>query len=166
MQSLKAWQIDACRRIFKDNADTLSEIRSTLENVPSPWTKATTAGIASFLADIYAGVEHLGRMIVENVVGDKLEHGRDNWHKELLSRMVFYGLVPDSIAEEMDNARKFRHYEAKNYAVRLSEYKIREVIPEMTDMYHRFRYNFLELYPEIIEKQLEDADQYGGCAEI
>jgi uncharacterized protein YutE (UPF0331/DUF86 family) len=74
--------------------------------------------LATLVQNIYTGIENIIRNILEGK-GANLEKNA-NWHKELLSRAVEYGVISNDLQERLLKYLAFRNYHIHGYGYMLN----------------------------------------------
>lgn len=107
--------------------------------------------MASFIHDIYTGIEKLLESLVKYFDG-QLPIGED-WHRKLLSRASFPNdtirpaIISNDVCSMLDEFRSFRHVFRNRYLSNLIPKRVEDLADEMMTTFPKFRdeiYAFIE----------------------
>ena len=94
------------------------------------------AAIATFLQNIYSGIENILKRVLKSrhislpVAGSS--------HKDLLELSVDSGIVSPQLSEALDEYRAFRHFCVHGYGIMLDEAKLIPLADKLPGMWERF----------------------------
>jgi uncharacterized protein YutE (UPF0331/DUF86 family) len=100
-------------------ADHKAHIKSTLDVLYSKDLDADLnpheqAGTATFIMNIYTGVENILRHILEDVKNVRVPK-TSTWHKDILSLCVENGVITEELKDALSGFMRFRHYHVHGY---------------------------------------------------
>lgn len=105
--------------------------------------------VALSLHDFYNGLERLFERIAENV--DEYKPGGINWHREILNQMILEipnvrpSVISQSLKENLDEYRAFRHIVRNVYAHNLRIDKMKNLIENIDTMFKELK-NGLQIF--------------------
>ncbi|MFN3466835.1 MAG: hypothetical protein ACK4WF_03935 [Candidatus Brocadiales bacterium] len=99
-------------------------------------TNVELAAIATFLLNIYNGMENILKQILKSK-GIKI-HRSETWHKELLDVSVTQGLITDKLANELREYLAFRHFFIHSYGFMLDEAHLKRLTDKVFDVWGDF----------------------------
>jgi hypothetical protein len=102
--------------------NTLSLMQSFLKK--EKWNEAETAGIGTFLGNIYTGYENIFRSFLEEK-GITVIKG-ERWHINLLDKAIEENFVPSEMQKTLKGMLAYRHLQVHGYGYMLQEEIIRE----------------------------------------
>lgn len=103
-------QVDA---EFENIEAILSELKKVLRPENANYSTAELAAIATYLHNIYNGVENiLKRGIL--FLGGKIRNS-PTWHKDLLEDAIGAGLIDEALRSKLMEYLSFRHYFVHSY---------------------------------------------------
>ncbi|HOU12206.1 MAG TPA: hypothetical protein PKZ84_03755 [Anaerolineae bacterium] len=97
--------------------DTLQALEQALHR--SERTLVELAAIATFLHNIYNGIENLLKRALLSI-GESVPSSASS-HKDLLDAAVEHSVITQNLSEELDAYRGFRHFFIHGYSMRLDE---------------------------------------------
>ena len=143
--------------ILIENIDNeLEEINKTVQRAKKAWVLALEKdepfyldSVALSLHDFYNGLERLFERIAENV--DEYKPGGINWHREILNQMILEipnvrpSIISQSLKENLDEYRAFRHIVRNVYAHNLRIDKMKNLIENIDTMFKELK-NSLQIF--------------------
>ena len=109
-------------------------------------TNVELAAIATFLLNIYNGIENILKQILKSR-GIKI-HRSETWHKELLDVSVTQGLITDKLADELREYLAFRHFFIHSYGFMLDEEHLKRLTDKVFDVWGAFSSRIDEVLKE------------------
>jgi len=101
--------IDEHRRHILETLNILCSI-----NLNSDLNKHEQAGTATFIMNIYSGIENILRHVLEEVKMTKLPR-TSTWHKDILNQSVEKGMISGDLKENLSAYMRFRHRHVHGY---------------------------------------------------
>ncbi len=92
--------------------------------------------MATFLHNSYNGMENLLKRALYHA-GLSLPASSSS-HKDLLDLAVEHGVISQSLSEELDAYRGFRHFFVHRYGVMLDEAQLMPLVEHLPDVWERF----------------------------
>jgi uncharacterized protein YutE (UPF0331/DUF86 family) len=102
--------------------NTLRLMQSFLEK--EKWNEAETAGMGTFLGNLYTGYENIFRSFLEEK-GISITKG-ERWHIDLLGKATEENFVPLEMQKTLQGMLAYRHLQIHGYGYMLQEELIRE----------------------------------------
>jgi len=84
------------------------------KDMDSDLNRHERAGTATFIMNIYTGVENILRHILEETKNTKLARTA-TWHKDLLNKCVECGVISDDLKDTLSQYMRFRHRHVHGY---------------------------------------------------
>ena len=100
-------------------------------------------GIAAYLHNLYGGVENILKHILRHC-GIRIAPS-DSWHKQLLMAAINQGIVSESLADQLRDYLKFRHFFIHGYGFML-ESELLIPLAEKAEVVFRQFFKEIELY--------------------
>lgn len=94
------------------------------------------AAIATFLHNIYSGIENILKQILKekSIVIPRSEI----WHKELLELSVSNEIIPESLADKLHEYLAFRHFFVHGYGFMLEEAPLKRLANNIPTIWLEF----------------------------
>ena len=108
----------ADREFIEQQKTHIENTLSSLEPVSDGMSQKEQAGTATFLMNIYSGIENILRIIIEEDTGEKIRKS-EAWHKELLAKSVEKGVISAGLKDVLMEYLKFRHLHIHGYGYML-----------------------------------------------
>ncbi|MFH0774341.1 MAG: hypothetical protein V2A53_02430 [bacterium] len=104
------------------------------------------AGISTYLHNLYGGVENILKHILKH-------HGihialSDSWHKELLMAAINQGIVSESLADQLRDYLRFRHFFIHGYGFMLEPELLIPLAEKAKPIFQQF-FKEIELYRKV-----------------
>ncbi|HHT9132054.1 MAG TPA: hypothetical protein ACFYED_06175 [Candidatus Tripitaka californicus] len=109
-------------------------------------TNVELAAIATFLLNIYNGMENILKQILKSR-GIKINRS-ETWHKELLDISVTQGLITDKLANELREYLAFRHFFIHSYGFMLEERQLKMLTDRISEVWNTFSSRIDEVVKE------------------
>jgi len=99
--------------------DHIKHIENTLQvltskDLNSELNPHEQAGTATFIMNLYTGIENILRHILEEMQYTKVQR-TSTWHKDILSNCVEKGIISSDLSEALMDYMKFRHRHVHGY---------------------------------------------------
>lgn len=94
------------------------------------------AGIATYLHNLYGGVENILKHTLKHC-GIRITPS-ESWHKELLMAAVNHGIVSESLADQLRDYLKFRHFFIHGYGFMLEPELLMPLAEKAKSVFHQF----------------------------
>jgi uncharacterized protein YutE (UPF0331/DUF86 family) len=114
---------------------TLRMLEQTI--VRAERTEIELAAMATFTHNVYSGMENLLKRALLSV-GESPPQSASS-HKDLLDFAVDFGIIKQSLSEELDAYRGFRHFFVHGYGVRLEEAQLMPLAMHLPAVWERFK---------------------------
>jgi uncharacterized protein YutE (UPF0331/DUF86 family) len=94
------------------------------------------AAIATFLHNIYNGIENILKQIL---LARNIEIPRsDAWHKDLLNRSLSTGIISEKMFDELYKYLTFRHFFIHAYGFMVEEKQVEDLANNIPDVWSQF----------------------------
>lgn len=103
----------------------------------SEMSKAEKSGIATFLMNIYTGMENILRNILEEDKGMKIRKS-EQWHKQLLASAVDQHIISEELRETLLKYMRFRHYHTHGYGYMTDWNRVKPLAENAKNTVERF----------------------------
>ena len=100
-------------------------------------TEIELAAMAAFTHNVYSGIENLLKRALLSI-GESPPQSASS-HKDLLGLAVNFGIITQSLSEELDAYRGFRHFFVHGYGVRLEEAQLLPLATQLPAVWERFK---------------------------
>ncbi len=94
------------------------------------------AAIATFLHNIYNGIENILKQVLK-AKGVKIPES-ETWHKNLLELSVNNGIIPEKLSNELYEYLSFRHFFIHSYGFMLEEAHLENLANSIPNIWSRF----------------------------
>jgi len=94
------------------------------------------AAIATFLHNIYNGIENILKQILKSRGTDVPRS--QTWHKELLDLSVSMGIVSDKLCDELYEYMTFRHFFVHAYGFMLEQMHLEDLAKNIPEVWSQF----------------------------
>ncbi len=128
----------------KENVDiALHNLKTAMARIEK--TVIELAAIATFLHNIYNGIENILKQILisRNIMVPK----SDKWHKDLLNQALSSGIISEELSNKLYKYLTFRHFFVHAYGFMLDEKELEGLsnnIPEIWQQFLREIEHFLK----------------------
>ncbi|MDD2717308.1 MAG: hypothetical protein PHW04_15575 [Candidatus Wallbacteria bacterium] len=103
----------------------------------SPKTVIELAAIATFLHNIYNGIENILKQTLKDQ-GREIAAGQ-SWHRELLLASVEKGIIAEALCGELFKYLGFRHFFVHSYGFMLQEDKVIVLAEDIPNIWKSFK---------------------------
>ncbi|MFH0790359.1 MAG: hypothetical protein V2A64_01870 [Candidatus Omnitrophota bacterium] len=109
-------------------------------------TKIELAGIATFLHNLYSGIENILKQILseKNISIAKTEF----WHKALLEASVENQIISPEFKNSLSDYLAFRHFFVHSYGFMLDEHRLLSLAVNASNIFSEFKKNIKEYFSE------------------
>ncbi|MBI4843715.1 MAG: hypothetical protein HY809_05250 [Nitrospirae bacterium] len=126
-----------CEDEFKNIDIILQHMRSVYDKSKQEHTIAEQASIATFIINIYGGIE---KVLKQMLVYDKLDiKDSPGWHETLLKKAGEIGILPPDLFQTLSNYLAFRNYFIYNYIFNIEWDDIRSLADAVDETAARLR---------------------------
>ena len=94
------------------------------------------AAIATFLHNIYNGIENILKQIIKAKAMSM--PSSETWHKDLLNLSVSIGIITEELASELYTYLAFRHFFVHGYGFKLEEAHLRSLADDISRIWSQF----------------------------
>jgi len=124
---------------LKAEMENISIVLRELEKVKDKPNKSIVelAGLATFLHNIYTGIENILKQILVNK-GVCLQLS-DSWHRDLLILAVKNGVVSKNMKKQLAKYLAFRHFFVHAYGFLLEEKELKLLVDNISNVYSSFK---------------------------
>jgi len=105
------------------------------------------AAIATFLHNIYNGIENILKRILKASGSDIPKS--ETWHKDLLELSVAKGIISTDLSEELYEYLAFRHFFIYSYGFKLEELRLNPLATKISNVWS----NFLSQIESFLKKE-------------
>src|SRR4030067_2669013 len=128
----------------KENVDiVLQNLKTALAR--NEKTVIELAAIATFLHNIYNGIENILKQIL--ISRDIIVPKSEKWHKDLLNKSLSSGIISEELSNKLYKYLTFRHFFVHAYGFMLDEKQLESLandIPEIWQQYLKEIGHFLK----------------------
>jgi uncharacterized protein YutE (UPF0331/DUF86 family) len=129
-------------------AELPKQIRAEIENVEMALNNLKTvmarkektvielAAIATFLHNIYNGIENILKQIL--LIRDIEVPKSGTWHKDLLNRSLSTGIISKKLSDQLYKYLTFRHFFVHAYGFMLDEKQLEGLANDIPDVWRQF----------------------------
>lgn len=94
------------------------------------------AAIATFLHNIYNGIENIIKQIL--ISKDIMVPKSDKWHKDLLNKSLSSGIISEELSNKLYKYLTFRHFFVHAYGFMLEEKQLGSLANDIPEIWQQF----------------------------
>jgi len=141
MKEVEVMTIDELKRYCADEFGNIDRIKKELFSLyrseRSDYTLAERAAIASFVMNIYTGVENI---LKQMLIYDRLDIGDSpNWHEKVLKKAGEIGILPPELFQILSRYLSFRNYFLYNYIFNIKWEDMKVLIDAIDEVITKFK---------------------------
>ncbi|MBI5740605.1 MAG: hypothetical protein HZA16_07780 [Nitrospirae bacterium] len=122
---------------FENIYRIVSELFSLYREEKTEYTLAEQAAVATFIVNIYSGVE---RILKQMLLFDKLDvHDSPEWHEKVLRKSSEIGILPPDLFHVLSNYLSFRNYFIYNYIFNVKWENVKALSDAVNDVISKFK---------------------------
>ena len=126
-----------CDAEFENIEAVLSDLVSLLGTNKSNFTTVELAAIATFIHNIYNGMENV---LKRNLIYRKIEQkDSPTWHKDLLKSASDTKIIPDEMFDILSTYLSFRHFFVHSYSFYLKWDELKPLVTDIEDTIKKFK---------------------------
>jgi hypothetical protein len=119
----------------KENVDiALHNLRTAMARTEK--TIIEMAAIATFLHNIYNGIENILKQIL--ISRDIIVPKSEKWHKDLLNKSISSGIISEELSNKLYKFLTFRHFFIHAYGFMLDEKQLESLANDIPDIWKEF----------------------------
>lgn len=119
----------------KENVDNaLHNLKTAMERKEK--TVIELAAIATFLHNIYNGIENILKQILLSRDIEIPKSGK--WHKDLLNKSLSSGIISEELSNKLYKYLTFRHFFVHAYGFMLDEKELDHLANDIPDVWQQF----------------------------
>jgi uncharacterized protein YutE (UPF0331/DUF86 family) len=119
----------------KENVDiALHNLRTAMARTEK--TIIEMAAIATFLHNIYNGIENILKQIL--ISRDIIVPKSEKWHKDLLNKSISSGIISEELSNKLYKYLTFRHFFIHAYGFMLDEKQLESLANDIPDIWKEF----------------------------
>ena len=132
----------------KENVDiALNNLKTAMARKEK--TVIELAAIATFLHNIYNGIENIIKQIL--IARDIKIPKSDKWHKELLNKSLSSDIISEELSNKLYRYLTFRHFFVHAYGFMLDEEQLESLANDIPEIWNQF---LKEIEPFLKESEL------------
>lgn len=132
----------------KENVDiALQNLETAMARTEK--TVIELAAIATFLHNIYNGIENILKQIL--ISKDIMVPKSDKWHKDLLIKSLSSGIISEELSNKLYKYLTFRHFFVHAYGFMLDEKQLGSLANDIPEIWQQF---LKEIEPFLKESDL------------
>jgi len=140
-RGVKDMTIDELKSYCDEEFANIDRVRGELSSVYSPgrsgYTLPEVAAMASFIMNIYTGIE---KVLKQMLVYDRLDVGdAPGWHEKVLKKAGEIGILPPDLFQILTGYLSFRNYFLYNYVFNIKLEDMKVLIEAIDDVITRFK---------------------------
>ncbi len=119
----------------KENVDiALHNLKTAMSR--NEKTVIELAAIATFLHNIYNGIENILKQIL--ISRDIMVPKSDKWHKDLLNKSLSSGIISEELSNKLYKYLTFRHFFVHAYGLMLDEKQLESLANDIPEIWNQF----------------------------
>jgi hypothetical protein len=133
--------IEELKKYFTEEFENINRVKNELFSIYSPeradYTLSEIAAMASFLMNIYTGMENI---LKQMLIYDRLDVGdTPDWHEKVLKKSGEVGILPPDLFQILTRYLSFRNYFLYNYIFNINWEDMKILIEAIDDVITRFK---------------------------
>ena len=126
-----------CSSEFQNIDRILDELSAVYETDKTAYTMAEQAAMATFLINMYGGIENI---LKQMLLYDKLDVGDSpGWHEKVLRKSGEIGILPPDLFHMLGRYLSFRHFFIYNYFFNINWEDMKALVETMKDIASKIR---------------------------
>jgi len=132
----------------KENVDiALQNLKTAMARTEK--TVIELAAIATFLHNIYNGIENIQKQILKS--REIMVPKSDKWHKDLLNKSLSSGIISEELSNKLYKYLTFRHFFIHAYGFMLDEKQLVSLVNDIPEIWQQY---LKEIEPFLKESDL------------
>lgn len=136
-----------CDAEFENIEAVLSELKSIVKTEKSNYSIAELAAIATFVHNVYNGIEN----IIKRILAFRKIDQKDTptWHKDMLKMSLDIGVISGDLYNVLSNYLSFRHFFIHSYSLTLRWEELKPLVDDIESTLSRFKVSLYEYINKI-----------------